>query len=229
MNAAVQVIRFEDVVLTAGDGTVVLGGIDLELPLRGVTALVGPSGSGKSTLLRMCNRLEVPSRGRVLLDGVDLADLDPLRLRRRVGMVFQRPTLFAGTVRDNCRVADPSADDVRCVEVLARCGLDPGLLDRDAGDLSGGEAQRVCIARTLLTDPEVLLADEITSALDPESRRVMERLVRGLADGPMAVLWVTHDLDQARVMADRIVVLDAGRVAGDEATRRFLGDDGAST
>ncbi len=184
--------------------------------------LVGPSGSGKTTLLRLCNRLEVPSSGRVLLGGDDVADLDPRRLRRRVGMVFQRPVVFAGTVRDNLAVAGDDQPDGRFAAVLERVGLDPSFLDRTADDLSGGEAQRVCIARTLLTDPEVLLMDEPTSALDPEHRLVIEARARALADAGTPVVWVTHDLDQARRLADRTVVLVDGGVADDETAARFL-------
>ena len=215
-------LRFEGVGLDAPDGTEILHGVDLDVPLAGVTVVVGPSGSGKSTLLRLANRLDVPTSGRVLLDGQDLGDLDPLALRRRVGMVFQRPTLFAGTVRDNCRVADPEGDDARFAASLERCGLDPALLDRTADDLSGGEAQRACMARSLLTDPEVLLADEVTSALDVEHRRHIEDLARALADGGTAVIWVTHDLDQARHLADRTVVVVDGTIAGPAEAAAFL-------
>lgn len=206
----------------ADDGTVILRHVDLALPLTGVTAIVGPSGSGKSSLLRLCNRLDAPTSGRVLLDGVDLAGTDVLALRRRVGMVFQRPTPFAGTVRDNCAVALPDGDDATFAAALARCGLDPAFLDRSADDLSGGEAQRACLARTLLTGPEVLLADEVTSALDADNRDRIEALIRASADSGVAVLWVTHDLGQARRLADRTVVLLDHTVATPDQSAAFL-------
>lgn len=183
------------------------------MPARGVTAIVGPSGAGKSTLLRLCNRLEAPTSGRVLFRGIDVAELDPLRLRRRVGMVFQQPTAFAGTVRDNLRVALPELSDERAATALARAELPAGFLDRPASELSGGEAQRVCLARTLVTDPEVLLMDEPTSSLDPQARLGLERLGRGLAEGGVPVLWVSHDLEQMRRIAHYVVVLVAGRIA----------------
>jgi putative ABC transport system ATP-binding protein len=179
-------------------------------------------------MLRLCNRLEVPTTGRVLLDGDDVAGLDPLRLRRRVGMVFQRPVVFAGTVADNLAVAVPGESPAgearagRFRAVLERVGLDPSFLDRTADDLSGGEAQRVCIARALLTDPEVLLMDEPTSALDPAHRLVVEARARALADAGRPVVWVTHDLAQARRLADRTVVLVGGTVADPEAAERYL-------
>jgi putative ABC transport system ATP-binding protein len=202
---------FEAVEVAAPHGPV-LRGIDLEVADRGVTVVLGPSGSGKSTLLRLCNRLEVPSAGTVRFRGRDLRDLEPLAHRRRVGMVFQQPTPFGGTVRDNLRVAAPDAGEDAMAAALGRAGLAAGFLDRQAAELSGGESQRACLARTLLTGPEVLLMDEPTSALDEAARRGLERLARELSDGGVPVLWVTHDLAQADRIADAVVRLDEGRV-----------------
>jgi putative ABC transport system ATP-binding protein len=180
---------------------------------QGVTVVVGPSGSGKSTLLRCCNRLEVPSAGRVLFRGDDVARLDPLRLRRRVGMVFQRPTPFPATVRENLRVADPSITDEAAARTLVQVGLNVGFLDRVATELSGGEAQRMCLARTLVTDPEVVLMDEVTSSVDPVQRYGLEELARSLSAGGVVVVWVTHDLAQMRRIADHVMVVIDGRIA----------------
>ncbi len=213
--------RFEDVRYEP-DGVPVLRGITVTLPAEGITVLAGPSGSGKSTILRMCNRLEVPTGGAVRLDGIDLAALDPLELRRRAGMVFQQPVRFGGTAADNLRVADPAATDGELEAVLRRVHLDPAVLGRAAADLSGGEAQRMCIARTLLTRPDILLMDEATSALDVDSRAAIEHLVRELADDGTAVVWVTHDLDQAARMAARTVVVVDGMVVADDDAHRFL-------
>jgi len=183
------------------------------VPAGGVTVVVGPSGSGKSTLLRCCNRLEVPTAGRVLFRGDDVAGLEPLWLRRRVGMVFQRPTPFPGTVRDNLRVAEPSISDAAARLVLEQVGLSAGFLDRVATELSGGEAQRVCLARTLATKCEVVLMDEVTSSVDPVQRYSLEALTRSLSSHGVPVLWVTHDLVQMRRIADHVLVLIEGRIA----------------
>jgi putative ABC transport system ATP-binding protein len=180
---------------------------------EGVTVVVGPSGSGKSTLLRCCNRLEVPSEGRVFFHGDDVAGLDPLRLRRRVGMVFQRPTPFPGTVRDNLRVAEPAIADSEAAIVLEQVGLHAGFLDRAATELSGGEAQRVCLARTLVTRPEVVLMDEVTSSVDPVQRFGIEGLARSLSSSGVVAVWVTHDLAQMRRIADRVLVVIEGHIA----------------
>ncbi|MGH9009218.1 MAG: phosphate ABC transporter ATP-binding protein [Acidimicrobiia bacterium] len=208
--------QFADVAVTAGGRDLLLG-LTVDVPRGGVTGITGPSGAGKTTMLRLCNRLEIASRGRVLYRGQDVLEIDPLQLRRRVGMVFQRPALFGGTVRDNLAVARPGSADSDYTATLRRVSLGPELLDRAAATLSGGEAQRLCLARTLLTEPEVLLLDEPTSALNQGPKLAFERLVRTLADRDVGVLWVTHDLAQVRRLADHVLVLDGGRlvVAGD--------------
>lgn len=175
--------------------------------------IVGPSGAGKSSLLRLCNRLEVADSGSVCFHGEDVRTMDPLALRRRVGMVFQAPTPFAGTVRDNLRVARADLDDDSARRVLDRVGLDPALLDRPAAELSGGEAQRMCLARTLVTGPEVLLMDEPTSSVDPKATLALEHLARGLVALGVVCIWVTHDLAQMRRLADRVLVVVDGMIA----------------
>ncbi len=207
----VDLFAFDGVRLVV-DGSTILDGVDARIPDEGLTAIVGPSGSGKSTLLRLCNRLEVPTEGVVRFRGDDVDTLDPLALRRRVGMVFQRPTLFPGTVGDNLAVARPGLSEDAAGDALHQAGLDRSFLDRTADDLSGGEAQRACLARTLVTEPEVLLMDEPTSALDEEGTHVLERLGRDLADAGIPVLWVTHDLHQVDRIADRRLRVEAGRV-----------------
>lgn len=216
------VVAYEKVSVVAPDGSSILRDVDLEVGGGRLTVLAGPSGAGKSTLLRLANRLDVPSGGVVRFRGRDLVELDPRELRRRVGMVFQRPVVFAGTVRENLLVADGAADDGALAAVLRRSGLGAELLDRTADDLSGGEAQRMCIARTLLTGPEVLLMDEPTSSLDPANRQAIEALARHLVGSGLAVLWVTHDLAQAHRLADDVVVLTGGRNATVEEAARYL-------
>lgn len=207
-----SLFRFHEVVVRV-EGRDLLDRISVEVADgANLTCILGPSGSGKSTLLRLCNRLEVPTSGTVAFRGDDIAALDPLALRRTVGMVFQRPTLFPGTVRDNLRVAAPDASDAAMVAALERAALDASFLSRVGDALSGGEAQRACLARTLLAEPEVLLMDEPTSALDPTATGELERLGRDLVGAGMPILWVTHDLEQADRIADHRLTLDAGRL-----------------
>ncbi len=201
----------------------ILSAVTATVPATGITVVAGPSGAGKTTLLRLCNRLEVPSAGRVLLRGRDVATLDVLALRRRVGMVFQQPVLFGGTVRDNLRVAAPAADDATYARALELAALDAAMLDRDAAGLSGGEAQRACLARTLVTQPEVLLLDEPTSSLDAGPRRIFETAARSLADRGVPVLWVTHDEEQLRRLADFLLMLARGTVVSSGAAATVEG------
>jgi putative ABC transport system ATP-binding protein len=216
------VLEFCDVTVTFGRRTV-LDGVSAAVAGQTLTVLTGPSGAGKTTLLRLCNRLEVPTSGRVLFKGEDLDSLDPLALRRRVGMVFQRPTLFPGTLRDNFEVARADTDAAYRL-ALEAVGLPPDWLDREADRLSGGEAQRACLARTLLTEPEVLLMDEPTSSLDPTATATLERLCTDLVAGGMTMLWVSHDLAQVRRIADATVVLIGGRLAGPPEAAAYLAE-----
>ena len=204
------VFTFSNVTVTLG-AAAVLHAIDLEIPGEGITVVSGSSGSGKSTLTRLCNRLLDPSSGTVELRGTDVRALDVLELRRTVGMVFQRPTLFDGTVADN--LAATGVTDQRAYEdMLGTVGLGVAFLDRSGSTLSGGEAQRVCLARALMMRPQVLVADEPTASLDLDAALVLEKVARDLADDGVPILWVTHDLGQVERIADHRVALDAGRV-----------------
>jgi len=185
-------------------GRLVLDQVTASIPAAGITVVSGPSGAGKTTLLRLCNRLEIPDAGTVSYRGQPLDELDPLALRRRVGMVFQRPTPFPGSVADNLAVAHPDAGTEELSTAMRRVALDLGLLGQEARTLSGGELQRMCLARTLVTQPEALLLDEPTSALDEQPKRVFEDTARGLAAQGITIVWVTHDGAQARRVADRI-------------------------
>jgi len=193
-------------------GRLVLDQVTASIPAAGITVVSGPSGAGKTTLLRLCNRLEIPDAGTVSYRGQPLDELDPLALRRRVGMVFQRPTPFPGSVADNLAVAHPDAGTEELSTAMRRVALDLGLLGQEARTLSGGELQRMCLARTLVTQPEALLLDEPTSALDEQPKRVFEDTARGLAAQGITIVWVTHDGAQARRVADRIYQVRDGHL-----------------
>ncbi len=219
-------LRFDSVSVVSGSGVVLLADVSAAVVSGAITVVAGPSGAGKSTLLRLGDRLDIPSSGRVLFEGTDIAGIDPRRLRRSVGMVFQRPVLFAGSVEDNLRVADPEASQARMSFGLEQVGLDASMLGRAGDDLSGGEAQRVCIARTLLTEPKVLLMDEPTSSLDPVNRRSIEALARQFADRGLGVMWVSHDHVQVSRLADHLIVLCEGRRVSDLAAEAYLTEAG---
>ena len=198
----------------------ILHGVTIDIPCQGITALAGPSGAGKSTLLRLLNRLDDPVSGVITWDGHPIAEWDPRLLRRKVAMVFQRAPLFEGTVFDNLGVALEGLTRPAAEAILDRVGLPPALLDRDATDLSGGEAQRMSVARALLTEPSVLLADEPTASLDGASRITIERLARSIADDGVPIVWVSHDTDQLRRIADHALGVDRRRRRGFRPSRR---------
>jgi putative ABC transport system ATP-binding protein len=203
-----------------GEEVAILAGISFEA-LRGeITAIIGPSGSGKSSLIRLINRLEDPSAGRVLLDGEDISSADPLALRRRVGMVPQKPFMFEGTVLDNLQrpflyrnTPPPAGESEETVRALELSRLSPELLGRDARSLSGGEQQRVSMARALIGRPQVLLLDEPTSALDrPTSDRLAATLHEICRSGQLAVVMVTHDLRLSERVADHLIYMERGKM-----------------
>ena len=195
-------------------GTTVLRDIDVDFD-HGITALVGPSGAGKSTLLRLLNRLADPDSGEVRYRDIDVGTLDPRELRRRACLVPQLPALLPGTVADNVRYGPYLVGRaVGVEEPLQQAGLTRLYADRDTGQLSVGEQQRVMLARALALEPEVLLLDEPTSALDDYTRGGVERTLAELAaTTDVSMVLVTHDRAQAERMARRIVELRDGRIA----------------
>lgn len=202
------------------NGPEVLRGIDLEIAPGEMIGIVGPSGSGKSTLTKLIQRLHVPEQGRVLVDGVDLALVDPAWLRRQVGVVLQENILFNRTVRENIALADPSWPMERVMAAATLAGAHDFILELPEGydtridergaNLSGGQRQRIAIARALIGDPRVLILDEATSALDAESEEIVQRNLRRIAEG-RTVIIIAHRLSAVR-QCHRIVSVEAGEI-----------------
>jgi ABC-type methionine transport system ATPase subunit len=220
-------IRVSDLRYAVG-GVEILKGVSAGVPEGEVTAVIGPSGAGKSTLLRAINRLIEPTAGEVYLDGLPTSEMDPLVLRRRVGMVFQLPALFGPTVEKavlyGARLVGRSADVARLLEMV---GLDDSYQDRDPQVLSVGQQQRVSIARALALEPEVLLMDEPTSALDEAARRKIEKLIQELnARLDLTIVLVSHALEQVERVADCVVLLAAGRTEGEWSREEFFSGEG---
>jgi ABC-type polar amino acid transport system ATPase subunit len=241
-RAGVPVVRLEGVRKSFG-ANVVLDGIDLSVPAGDVLVVIGPSGSGKSTLLRCINLLEPLDSGRIYLEGdeVTAKGVDVSAVRQRIGIVFQQFNLFPHlTAIDNLTLAArrirkmPRAEaEQRARELLARVGLEEKA-HQHPHQLSGGQQQRVAIARALMMEPHVMLFDEVTSALDPELVGEVLVVMRDLARDGMTMLVVTHEMQFAREVGDRVLFMDEGRIVeeGDpldvldrpreERTRRFL-------
>ena len=196
-------------------GATLLWQISAHLPTGCCSAVMGASGSGKTTLLRLLNRFIDPTAGRVFLDGVALTEVDVLALRRRVGLVAQAPVLLTDAVLDEVRVGRPDLSDGRVIELLARVGLDEQFAARPTAALSGGEAQRLCLARSLAVEPEVLLLDEPTSALDGPSASVIATLVCDHVKEGGTVVLVSHDRALVGGVAERVLELDHGRLVAD--------------
>jgi putative ABC transport system ATP-binding protein len=190
--------------------------ISIQVEKGNIVAIVGPSGAGKSSFLRLLNRLDEPTAGTVWLEGIDYRTIPPQELRRRVGMLMQSPYLFSGTVADNIhfgpRQRGEELPPETVEQLLERVGM-AGYADRDVSNLSGGEAQRVSLARTLANSPEVLLLDEPTSALDEATQRGVEDLICSIIhQQALTCLIVTHDIQQAARMATHVMALEAGRL-----------------
>ena len=193
-------------------GTRILAGVSATVAQGRCTALVGPSGAGKSTLLRLLDRLEEPTSGRLLLGGQPLASFEVRSLRRRVGFLQQQPVALAPTVLGDLRVGRPELTREEAAALLVRVGLGGVEPDRDRESLSGGEAQRCCLARALAVGPEVLLLDEPTAALDAGAAAAVEEVLAGLVADGLTTVLVSHDLRQARRLADDVLMLAAGEL-----------------
>jgi putative ABC transport system ATP-binding protein len=218
-------LQTRDLSRTVGS-KVLVSDVSVQVRQGEVLAVVGPSGAGKSSFLRLLNRLDEPTGGTVLLNGQDYRDIPPRELRRCVGMVMQTAYLFPGTVTANVAFGPQQHSETVAVDQIAalleRVGL-PGYHHTPVSNLSGGEAQRVSLARALANSPDALLLDEPTSALDEKSARAIEELVLGtIRERNMTCVIVTHDMLQAARIADRTMILKAGKLVTIGPTKDVL-------
>lgn len=210
-----SMLEARQLVISRG-GTPIVDEASLAIREGEVVAIVGPSGSGKSSFLRLLNRLDEPTAGHVYIEGADYREIPPTELRRRVGYVPQNPSLRDGTVVENVTIGpslrDQPIEDETVDHLLARVDLE-GYAPRNVATLSGGEAQRVAIARTLINEPDVVLLDEPTASLDTEAEAQIEELLTDLImESNLTCVLVTHDRSQARRLADRVAVFDEGAI-----------------
>jgi osmoprotectant transport system ATP-binding protein len=207
-----------------------LKGVSLSVDRGEFLSLVGTSGSGKTTLLKLVNRLVEPTKGKVLVDGADVAQGDPIALRRRIGYVFQGVGLFPHmSVAENVGITlslvgwEKSAIEARVTELLELVRLPAGIAGRLPATLSGGQSQRVGVARALAASPRIMLMDEPFGAVDPITRDALSRDYRALHEAlKLTTILVTHDVMEAVLLADHIAVLDEGKIVEQGTPRELL-------
>ena len=222
-------IRFEDVTKRYADGTVAVDDLSLEVPRGGITVLVGPSGCGKTTSLRMINRMVEPTSGRILLEGEDISQRPAAQLRRHIGYVIQHAGLFPHrTVLANVMTVprllgwDRSKSRTAAMEAIEKVGLTQDQAKRYPAQLSGGQQQRVAIARSLAMHPKAMLFDEPTSALDPEMINEVLDVMVELAREGMTMVVVTHEMNFARRVADRVEFMADGQILEEGDPNEFF-------
>lgn len=209
-------IEFQQVTYRVHE-TLILRGVSGHIRAGAITSLIGPSGAGKTTLLKMCNSLISPTAGSILLQGRPLEQIAPTTLRKKVGIALQNAPIVSDSVFDNlalpAKIHKTAFSEADALAALASVGLEANLLHKKARDLSGGQRQRLSIARTLINKPDVLLLDEITSALDPAAAHGIEQLILRLNQTfGVTIIWVTHNLEQARTLSDDTWFMANGEV-----------------
>ncbi|MFW9903739.1 MAG: phosphate ABC transporter ATP-binding protein [Candidatus Thorarchaeota archaeon] len=218
-------ICFQNVSFEINDNQIIKN-ISVRIDRKGITGIIGPSGSGKSTLLRLMNRLISSTTGKISLEGEYYDTIQVRELRKRIGLVQQQPFLFPGTVRDNLNYG-PSIWGINLkeedyFELLDKVALPHEFLDRTIENLSGGEQQRVSVARTLANNPDVLLLDEPTSSLDIVSEEILENTLKKLSEEGIKIIVVTHSLEQTKRLTDQLLFLKDGKFIEKTSTKEFF-------
>lgn len=208
----------------------ILRGVSLDIKEGEFVNIIGPSGSGKSTLLRLLNRLSSISSGEIYYCGKNLNDVNPVSLRKEVGFVFQKPYLFGEKVKENIEyplfIHNISIENDYIFSMLDQLNLDQDILEKNCNDLSGGEQQRICLIRTLMLKPKVLLLDEITSSLDPVNTKIVEEFIMKIySEFDITIVLVTHNIQQAKRMGERTIFLEKGEIVEDAETKTYFTDE----
>ena len=201
----------------------VLKNISLKVEKGDYVSVIGSSGSGKSTFLKLCCHLISPTKGNILINGNDVMKNNPIELRKKISYCFQTPILFGDTVMENINypysIRNKTMDMERVNMLFSRFNMEPEYIDREIKNLSGGEKQRIALIRTLLFRPEVLLLDEVTSALDVDNTLIVENAVNDLNNEGVTILWVTHNLEQSRKYANKLLTIDDGEITSLEVLK----------
>ena len=217
-----SLLEFRNVSFENG-GNAIIDNISLSIESGDYVSVIGPSGSGKSTLLKLCSHLISPTSGSIVYKEKNFIDYDPTKLRKSIAYCFQTPYLFGDTVIENIRfpfsIRNLRIDQKRINELFTMFYIPADYLNKDVKILSGGEKQRIALIRTLLFKPEILLLDEVTSALDSENTKNAEEAIVSLNREGTTVLWVTHNLEQSRKFANKLLTIEGGKIKSLEVLR----------
>ncbi|MFW9867874.1 MAG: phosphate ABC transporter ATP-binding protein [Candidatus Thorarchaeota archaeon] len=220
-----DLFKLENVNFQIGEKRI-LEDVTTSIDLKEITGIIGPSGSGKSTFLRLLNKLISPTEGTIIYNGTNMNSLPSQQIRKDVGMVQQQPFLFKGTVKINLlygpKIWNIAYTDDDLIELLQKVALEPDYLEREIDSLSGGEQQRVSLARSLANKPEVLLLDEPTSSLDIISEETIEETLLKLKEEGMKIIIVTHSLEQTERVTDCLIFLKNGKLIEKSETSAFF-------
>ncbi len=219
-GTALLLLEFQNVCFE-NEGKSVLNKVTLNINTGEFISVVGPSGSGKSTFFKLCCNLISPTSGSIIFKGKNFMDYDPVELRKSIVYCFQTPLLFGSTVKQNIyypySIRGLKPDERRVNELFSTFHMSQDFLDNEVKNLSGGEKQRIALIRSLLFNPEILLLDEVTSALDKDNTELVEGIINSLNKQGVTVLWITHNLEQSRKNARRLITIDEGEISSDEA------------
>ena len=209
-----EILKIENLNLEIGT-VKILKDISFTVQKKEIIALLGPSGSGKSSLLKSINMLNTPSCGQIKYHNNDIQEISPMALRKKIGYVLQKPTLFGNDVMENLK--DPcelhqKVFDINLVEFyLKKVNLKPDILEKKPNELSGGEQQRISLVRTLLLEPEIILLDEVTSALDEDNTLLIEELIKyENENNELTVIFISHNNEQAKRLAQKVIYMEEG-------------------
>jgi putative ABC transport system ATP-binding protein len=215
-------IKFQNVFYRDGENTI-LSNLSVDIEKGDYISVMGPSGSGKSTFLKLCCHLISPTEGKILFNDNDVMQQDPIELRKKICYCFQTPVLFGETVEDNISFAysirRQAIDRERIASLFSKFHMNPDYMKHDVKTLSGGEKQRIALIRTLLFKPDVLLLDEVTSALDADNTLIVENAIETMNREGITVLWVTHNPEQGKKYADKLLTIEGGKITSLEALK----------
>ncbi len=204
----------------SSDKDEIIKGINLTVEKGDCISIVGQSGSGKSTFLKMLSDLISPTGGAIYYNGKDYKEINPIELRRKISYCIQIPYLFGESVYENLafpfEIRNTSVDEDEILKSLELLKLDKSYLNKKVDALSGGEKQRIALIRNLLSKPDILLLDEVTSGLDKENTKIVQSLIKKINEEGMTVLWITHDMDQSKSIFNKRVHIDEGKIIKEE-------------